>query len=73
MPLINMENRRCLQGEARRDRYEQYKEALQYCEDNGSGAKAAIKAGQWKDVHEKGHVVNGAENLTGSRRFARWG
>jgi hypothetical protein len=69
MPLISTKNRRYLQGQARRDRYEQYKEALQYCKDNGCGAKAAIKAGQWNDVHFKalqqrlnGHVVNGAED-----------
>jgi hypothetical protein len=50
MPLISTENKRYLQGQARRERYEQYKEALQYCKDNGCGAKAAIKTGQWNDV-----------------------
>ena len=73
MPLFSTENRRYLQGQARRDRYEQYKEALQYCKDNGCGAKAAIKAGQWNDVQVqafqqrlKGNVVNGAEDETRS-------
>ena len=73
MPLISTENKRYLQGQARRERYEQYKEALQYCKDNGCGAKDAIKTGQWNDVQVqalqqrlKGHVVNGAEDETRS-------
>ena len=41
MPLISTENKRYLQGQARRERTSK---------DNGCGAKAAIKTGQWNDV-----------------------